>query len=90
MCLGFHLSIAGSLRRAIDQARVLGCQALQILCSSPGAGNGALWRWWQFGIFVLTRGLAGLDPLVVHLGYLPNLATADPDLYSLSTERLWR
>ena len=40
--------------------------------------------------FCRARGLAGLGPLVVHLGYLPNLATADPALYAMSTERLWR
>ena len=30
MRLGFHLSIAGSLRRAVAQAQALGCHALQI------------------------------------------------------------
>ena len=38
--------------------------------------------------FTRARRQAGLGPLVVHLGYLPNLATADPALYALSTERL--
>jgi len=40
MRLGFHLSIAGSLLRAIKQAEVLGCQALQIFVQNPRA-----WRW---------------------------------------------
>jgi deoxyribonuclease-4 len=90
MRLGFHLSIAGSLRRAITQAQVLGCQALQIFIQNPRG-----WKWREVARqeirdFTRARRLAGLGPLVVHLGYLPNLATADPALYSLSTERLLR
>jgi deoxyribonuclease IV len=88
MRLGFHLSIAGSLRRAIDQAQVLGCQALQIFVQNPRG-----WKWRPVAPaairdFCRARSLAGLAPLVVHLGYLPNLATADPALYARSSERL--
>ena len=90
MRLGFHLSIAGSLDRAIHQARVLGCQALQIFVQNPRG-----WQWRPVApaairAFSRARGQAVLWPLVVHLGYLPNLATADPALYALSTERLSR
>jgi deoxyribonuclease IV len=90
MRLGFHLSIAGSLLRAVHQAQVLGCQALQIFVQNPRG-----WKWRPVGPvairdFSRARRRAGLAPLVVHLGYLPNLATADPALYALSTERLRR
>jgi len=90
MRLGFHLSIAGSLQRAVVQAQVLGCQALQIFVQNPRG-----WKWRQvttaeISAFTQARRLAGLGPLVVHLGYLPNLATADPALYGLSTARLFR
>ena len=40
MRLGFHLSIAGSLGRAVEQAQVLGCQALQIFIQNPRG-----WKW---------------------------------------------
>ena len=90
MRLGFHLSIAGSLCRAVNEAQVLGCQALQIFVQNPRG-----WKWRPVDPsairdFSRARRLAGLGPLVVHLGYLPNLATADPALYALSTERLSR
>jgi deoxyribonuclease-4 len=90
MRLGFHLSIAGSLRRAVFQAQVLGCQALQIFVQNPRG-----WKWRavhpeEIRKFNQARRLSGLRPLVVHLGYLPNLATADPALYGLSTARLSR
>jgi len=90
MRLGFHLSIAGSLLRAIKQAQVLGCQALQIFVQNPRA-----WKWRQIPrseieAFVTTRRLAGLGPLAVHLTYLPNLASVDPALCHKSGERLTR
>ena len=90
MRLGFHLSIAGSLRRAVYQSQVLGCQALQIFVQNPRG-----WKWRPVAAaamqdFIQARTQAGLKPLVVHLGYLPNLATADPALYARSTDRLFR
>jgi len=90
MRLGFHLSIAGSLLRAIKQARVLGCQALQIFIQNPRA-----WKWREIPreeirAFVAARRLAGLGPLAVHLTYLPNLASVDQALYQRSIERLSR
>jgi deoxyribonuclease IV len=90
MRLGFHLSIAGSLCRAVKEAQVLGCEALQIFIQNPRG-----WKWRPVAPpairdFSRARSQAGLGPLVVHLGYLPNLATADPVLYALSTERLFR
>ena len=88
MRLGFHLSIAGSLSLALRQARVLGCQALQIFVANPRQ-----WRWrevppQEIRQFAAARRAAGLAPLVVHLSYLPNLASADPELQRLSRRRL--
>ena len=88
MRLGFHLSIAGSLLRAISQAQVLGCQALQIFVQNP---RGWKWRPVEPGNirdFTRARRRAGLGPLLVHLSYLPNLAAADPGLYRRSAARL--
>ena len=90
MRLGFHLSIAGSLLRAIKQAQVLGCQALQIFIQNPRA-----WKWRdipaiEIDAFVAARRQAGLGPLAVHLTYLPNLASVDPALYQKSGARLAR
>ncbi len=88
MRLGFHLSIAGSLLRAISQAQVLGCQALQIFVQNPRA-----WKWrpvasGEIRDFTRARRRAGLGPLMVHLSYLPNLASPDPDLHRRSSARL--
>lgn len=88
MRLGFHLSIAGSLLRAISQAQTLGCQSLQIFVQNPRG-----WKWRpvapaEIVAFTAARRRAGLGPLMVHLSYLPNLAAADPALYQRSAARL--
>ncbi|MGB9291878.1 MAG: TIM barrel protein, partial [Desulfobaccales bacterium] len=88
MRLGFHLSIAGSLLRAISQAQRLGCQALQIFVQNP-----RVWRWRQVDPaevrdFIRARRRAGLGPLMVHLSYLPNLAATEPLLQQQTAARL--
>jgi deoxyribonuclease-4 len=88
MRLGFHLSIAGALTRALGQAATLGCQALQIFVQNPRA-----WKWRpaapaEVRGFTTARRRSGVHPLAVHLSYLPNLAAADPLLYEQSRERL--
>jgi deoxyribonuclease-4 len=76
--LGIHTSIAKSYLNALESARKLGCNALQIFSASP--------RMWQGGparipevdaaAFRARRAELGLGPLVVHANYLINLAAA--------------
>src|ERR1700739_474238 len=76
--IGIHTSIAGSYLNALESARKLGCNALQIFSASP--------RMWQGGparipeldaaAFRARRAELGLGPLVVHANYLINLAAA--------------
>lgn len=88
MRLGFHLSIAGSLLKAISQAQVLGCQALQIFVQNPRGWKCRPVAPGDIRAFTAARRRAGLGPLMVHLSYLPNLAAADPVLYQRSAARL--
>jgi deoxyribonuclease-4 len=76
--LGIHTSIAGSYVNALESARKLGANALQIFSASP--------RMWQGGVtriaevdaaaFRAKRAEYGLGPLVIHANYLINLASA--------------
>jgi deoxyribonuclease IV len=76
--LGIHTSIAGSYVNALESARKLGANALQIFSASP--------RMWQGGVtripepdaasFRAKRAELGLGPLVIHANYLINLASA--------------
>jgi deoxyribonuclease IV len=80
--IGIHTSIAGGHRNALETARKLGCNALQIFSANP--------RQWQGGparipeldavAFRARRAELGLGPLVVHANYLINLASPQPML----------
>ena len=80
--IGIHTSIAGGHRNALETARKLGCNALQIFSANP--------RQWQGGSaripevdaagFRARRAELGLGPLVIHANYLINLASPQPML----------
>jgi len=80
--IGIHTSIAGGHRNALETARKLGCNALQIFSANP--------RQWQGGsaripevdaqAFRARRAELGLGPLVIHANYLVNLASPQPML----------
>jgi deoxyribonuclease-4 len=86
--IGIHTSVSGSYLNALESARKLGCNALQIFSSSP--------RMWAGGplripdadaaAFRNRRQELGLGPLVVHANYLINLATAQPMLRTRSIQ----
>ena len=88
MRIGIHASIAGSYLNALESARKLGCNALQIFSTSP--------RMWQGGparisevdaaAFRARRAELGLGPLVIHANYLINLAAAQPMLRTRSIQ----
>lgn len=86
--IGIHTSIAGSHLNALESARKLGCNALQIFSASP--------RMWQGGsaripdvdaaAFRARRAELGLGPLVIHANYLINLAAVLPMLQTRSIQ----
>lgn len=88
--LGLHLSIAGGYHQALQRARALGCQALQIFLQNPRQ-----WQWREppaaaIARFQTLRAGSGVAVIAAHLSYLPNLAAADPELYQRSWDRLRR
>jgi len=86
--IGIHTSIAGSYLNALESARKLGCNALQIFSASP--------RMWQGGparipeldavAFRARREELRLGPLVIHANYLINLAASQPMLRTRSIQ----
>src|SRR5881394_3144816 len=86
--IGIHTSIAGNYLNALESARKLGCNALQIFSASP--------RMWQGGsaripdvdaqAFRARRDELRLGPLVVHANYLINLASAERMLQTRSIQ----
>jgi len=88
MRIGIHTSIAGSYLNALESARKLGCNALQIFSASP--------RMWQSGsaripdvdaqAFRARRDELRLGPLVIHANYLINLASEQRMLQTRSIQ----
>src|SRR5712671_7572934 len=86
--IGIHTSIAGSYLNALESARKLGCNALQIFSASP--------RMWQGGsaripevdaqAFRMRREELRLGPLVIHANYLINLAAEQRMLQTRSIQ----
>ena len=85
--VGVHVSIAGSLDRAVDRAKNAGCYVFQIFSRSP--------RGWGFAplsdetsdAFISKIQSSGIIP-VDHMPYLPNLASSKPDIYEKSVAAL--
>jgi len=81
---GAHLSIAGGVERAVERARLLRADCLQLFVKSP--------QQWRFQIlhdkdaarFRSAAADAGLSLLVGHASYLVNLASPDKTLYEKS------
>jgi deoxyribonuclease-4 len=82
--LGIHTSTAGALENAALHAAELGANTFQIFSSSP--------RMWRAGApdpgqvkrLKAARRRFDLNPLVIHVGYLVNLASADPAIRAKS------
>jgi deoxyribonuclease IV len=90
--IGMHTSIAGSYLNALESARRLGCNALQIFSASPriwaGGPGTSVGRIpdAEAGAFRARRAELGLGPLVVHANYLINLASPEPMLRTRSIQ----
>lgn len=86
--IGIHASINGGYQNALESARKLGCNALQIFSASP--------RMWAGGpsripendaaAFRARRKELHLGPLVIHANYLINLAGTQPMLRTRSIQ----
>jgi len=86
--IGIHTSIAGSYLNALESARKLGANALQIFSSSPRMWQAATVRIAETDAkaFRARREELGLGPLVIHANYLVNLAATQPMLRTRSIQ----
>jgi deoxyribonuclease-4 len=92
--IGIHTSIAGNYLNALEAARKLGCNALQIFSASPrmwaggsgsGSGSGRI-AGVDAAAFRARREELRLGPLVIHANYLINLAAPQPMLRTRSIQ----
>jgi deoxyribonuclease-4 len=86
--VGVHVSIAGSVDKAVDRAKERGCDTFQIFSRNP--------RGWKIKQlvesetqqFIKKVEQSGIFPPVDHMPYLPNLAASADDVYSQSVAAL--
>src|SRR6202521_2156908 len=88
--IGIHTSIAGSYLNALESARKLGCNALQIFSASPRVWQGGSGRLPEVDAqaFRMRREELRLGPLVIHANYLINLASEQRMLQTRAIQAL--
>jgi deoxyribonuclease-4 len=84
--VGIHTSTAGSLELAAERAYRLGANTFQIFSSSPRQ-----WRPYRLAAescegMRRLREKHGIGPLVIHAGYLVNLASVTPEFHRKSVQ----
>jgi deoxyribonuclease-4 len=88
MLLGFHVSIAGTIDKAVDRAKDMSCTTFQIFTRNP--------RGWAYEdldnkeveAFVKKCREKGYTQPAAHMPYLPNLASPKDDVYIRSIASL--
>lgn len=88
--LGVHVSVAGGVDRAFSRAREKGCDAFQIFSSNPRGWRSNPIPGESAQRFLDQQKQSGLFPVVDHMPYLPNLASAKEEVYAKSVQALAR
>ena len=86
--LGFHVSISGTIDRAVDRAWELGCDAFQIFTRNPRSWGFRPLEEGEVEAFREKRLRRGLDPAFAHMPYILNLASPDEGVYRRSVDSL--
>ena len=84
MRFGAHFSIAGGVTHAIQRAREVKADCLQMFVKSPSQWRFAALADEEAGRFRVAAKEANVRPLVGHASYLVNLASPDETLYEKS------
>lgn len=84
MRIGVHVSISNGFTGALKNASQLECDGFQIFVGNPRGWTRKAIPESEFGNFKKERSRLSLWPVVVHLAYLPNLASNDDELYEKS------
>lgn len=82
--LGIHTFTSGSLEKAALRAQELGANTFQIFSASPRMWRARVPDPVQVKLFQAARECYDLHPLAIHVNYLVNLASVDPEVRSRS------
>jgi deoxyribonuclease-4 len=86
--LGFHVSISGTIDKAVDRAWELGCDTFQIFTRNPRSWGFRPLEEGEVEAFREKRLMRGLDPVFAHMPYILNLASPDEEVYRRSVDSL--
>lgn len=81
MRLGIHTSIGGGFEKAVKHLVELECNACQMFSRSPRGGKARVLGEKEVEIFRTLCKKHDIDPVVVHIPYVLNLATSDPAMH---------
>ncbi len=82
--LGVHVSIAGKIYKSVDRARQLDCNTMQIFSRNPRQWRKTALNFQDAATFKKKIREAKIDPVVVHIPYTLNLASAKRSFYKIT------
>jgi len=85
---GAHMSIAGGVDKAFDQAVETGCEAIQIFTKNNNQWKARELKEKEIERFHQRREETGIQPVVTHASYLINLGSPKDDLWEKSINAL--
>lgn len=88
MQFGVHVSIAGKIFLAVDRAKLMNCQCMQIFASNPRAWRNIPIKEDSILEFRKRRQATAIAPLVVHSAYLINMGSPSQVIYQKSIEAM--
>lgn len=88
MRFGAHVNRAGGLRSALEAARFLKCDTMQMFSRSPRSLWAGVIDKEEARVFKEGLAAAGIQPLVIHAPYLLNLASPKKETYEASRDAL--
>ncbi len=84
MRFGFHISIAGGFSKIVERAEARGCETIQFFSRNPRGWNYSPLNKKEVGAFRSSVQSSGLSPIVLHMPYLPNIASSESKFYKRS------
>ncbi len=88
LLLGAHVSISGSIDLSVDRALQLSCTTFQIFTRNPRGWKASKLRKNEVELFRDKRKKAGINVVVAHMPYLPNIASPNKNSWQLSLKSL--
>lgn len=86
MRLGIHVSIGGGLAKAVSELTGVGCNACQIFSRSPRGGKAKKLDPQEVQLFRQLCNKHDIDPVVIHIPYVLNLATSDSEMHAYAVD----